>query len=178
MQVPKKNPVNTMPFFFDPEDLYPFETYALQMFRNLAVAQSAQCGVLMQNILAWLLQAWMGYIDASLAKNADGADFVSIEVPVDVARLSLSLLANQRGAKNKTLSEVPMTEELAALLKAHGINPKGTPRVVNLFKDTEIFNTNIPQKERTAPKSSAPVEAVVADTLASPPKEKKKTPKL
>ena len=157
MQLPKnsKNPLNTLPFFCDPEDPYMFQTYMFQVFRNLAVAQATQVEQLSKEIISWVLQEWWAAIDRALTEHnqkipANYKNACTITVPLEIVEFTAKILSDMKGNKKKKADIIPEREELFEELKKNGLTPKSVEPVekINPLKPAEVLDTNVPSKER------------------------------
>lgn len=152
MQLPKnaKNPLNNIPFFSDPEDPYPFQTYMFQVFRNLAVNQASQVETMSKELLAWIMMEWFEVLDKAVKQRDHGASMCEILVPKELLEFTARLMGEMKGKKRMKTELVPECEALSNELKKYGFTPKSdVPREeLNGLKDTEILNTDVPVKER------------------------------
>lgn len=152
MQLPKqpKNPLNSLPFFSDPEDPYPFQTYMFQVFRNLAVTQATQVENLSKELLSWVLSEWFTAMDNAITKRENGKEFGTVVVSKEVLEFTLRTLSEMRGTKRKKIELVPESQDLSDELKKNGMTPKSpVPKEeLNALKESEVFNTAVPSKER------------------------------
>lgn len=151
---PPKNPINSLPFFYDPEDPYPFQTYMFQVFRNLAVAQSTQVESMTRELLSWVLQEWWIAIDKAMTKHNEkkmrGVEECSVEVSREMLEFTYRAMAEMRGKIKRVNELVPEERTLFDELKANGLTPKSPEpkEMVNPLRKEEVVDTATPLKDK------------------------------
>ena len=118
MLLPKnsKNPLNSLPFFCDLEDPYPFQTYMFQVFRNLAVAQAEDTMSFTKDFLAWIAMEFFEAICNITIKPkppGSGATTGIVTITRELRDFAVQRLSNYPGSQTATTTSstaLPMLE--------------------------------------------------------------------